>query len=592
MIKVSLIFLALFSSNYFLSQKSEEKTINEWLTENNFIDNNDYLYHTSIRKSTNKMGDSEIEALIKTEKELSNKSLKNMIYENSKELSFIDFNNLEKYYSYTDRKTIQVVCVINKKTVSDYWVKDIERKLENLKSSLSESQITGQLTSSKIEEMLNNTKVIRKEIDRYEQIAFKLNPKMDMSIINLFKTDIDGRINDLNSRMDKTVFNEKLSSARRKINNQDYIGSYIAYKDLQLEYPNNTDVIYGIDEAFNSLIKNYDQRLSQYELNENFDAAIKTLDSIVKLDVELLKKYSTKLNELRKRKFNLLINKIEKLIEYKTISGEQLKNYMSQLNDLKDVDPNKFYKLKASTDKRLLDYEMKMIKSDIYNKNYTKALKEIPILKSSYDRSRKIESFERGIDRKIYKQLKNDLLENRPRLYNIEQSVFLMSPAKNINNYLSNNYNLNLNYSIGIYRRLNIKPKSKLGKFKYSTIGIKFDYLDSKQTFNNNDSLIYERNNTFINYQLSFGIRKFIFIDLGYLSFINNSNSNLYSGSLSFYIPFGYVSFGLNAKYLTDFKENYNLMTGVGIKFNFGLKKKFNSNDKNEIETSILKLKQ
>jgi MFS superfamily sulfate permease-like transporter len=264
MIKISLIFLALFFSNYFLSQKSEEKTINEWLTENNFIDNNDYLYHTSIPKSTNKMGDSEIEALIKTEKELSNKSLKNMIYENSKELSFIDFNNLEKYYSYTDRKTIQVVCVINKKTVSDYWVKDIERKLENLKSSLSESQITGQLTSSKIEEMLNNTKVIRKEIDRYEQIAFKLNPKMDMSIINLFKTDIDGRINDLNSRMDKTVFNEKLSSARRKINNQDYIGSYIAYKDLQLEYPNNTDVIYGIDESFNSLIKNYDQRLSQY----------------------------------------------------------------------------------------------------------------------------------------------------------------------------------------------------------------------------------------------------------------------------------------------------------------------------------------
>jgi len=592
MIKIPLIFLVLFFSNHYLSQKSEQKTVNEWLIENNFFENKDYLYYTSIPKPANKIGDIELEALLKTEKELSKKLLKNMINENSKELSFIDFNNLEKYYSSSNRKTIQVVCVINKKTVSDYWVKDIERKLENLKLSLSESQITGRLNSSKIEEMLNNTRVKRKEIDRYEQIAFKLYPMMDMSIINLFKSDIDGRINDLNSRMDKTVFNEKLTSARRKTYNQDYIGSYIAFKDLQLEYPNNADVLYGIEESYGSLIKNYDNRLSQYELNENFDAAIKTLDTIVKLDIELLKKYSTTLNNLRKRKFDLLVNKVEKLIQYKTISGEQLKNYMSQLEQLKDVDPNKFNKLKASTDNRLLDYEMKLIKSDVYNKNYSKALIEIPILKSNYDKTRKIESFEKKIDTKIYKHYKNDLLENRPRLYNLEPSLFLMSPPIHIDNDQINNYNSNLNYSIGIYRRFNIKPKNNLRKYKYSTIGFKFDYLDSKQTFNMNDSSIFERNNTFMNYQLSIGIRKFIFIDLGYLSFTDKSYSSLYSGALSFYIPFGYFSLGINAKYLTDFKQTYNLMTGMGIKFNFGLKKKFNSNDKNEIQTSILKLKQ
>jgi hypothetical protein len=33
-------------------------------------------------------------------------------------------------------------------------------------------------------------------------------------------------------------------------------------------------------------------------------------------------------------------------------------------------------------------------------------------------------------------------------------------------------------------------------------------------------------------------------------------------------------------------------MTGAGIKLNFGFKKKYNSEDKNEIQTSILKLKQ
>lgn len=519
--------------------------------------------------------------------------MKNKISENSKELSFIDFNNLEKYFIELDKKTIQVVCVINKKEVSDFWVKDIERKLDNLKLSLSENQISGKLTSAKIQEMLNNTIVIRKEIDRYEQIAFKLNPKMRMEVINLVKSDIDGRINDLNSRMDNTILIEKLKSVKIKKNKQDYLGAYVSYKDLQLEYPNNTDVISGIEESFNTLIKIYDYRMSQYELNENYDAAIKTVDSLVKLDIELVKKYSTKLDELRKRKFNLLSEKIEKLLAYKSVSGEQLKKYIVELKELKDVDSERFNKLNANSESRLLEYDIKLIKSDIYNKNYEKALSEIPLLKITYERSKKIESFEKEIDRKIYHHFKKELLQGRPRLYNLEPGLFaVIPPFDSKTNQNINYYNLNFNYSLGVYRRFGIKEKEETGKFQYSSVGIKFEYLDSKQSFNVNDSSAYGRNSSFVNPQLSLGIRKCLYLDLGYLVYSNNIKPSLYNGAISFYIPFGYFSLGLNVKYLTDFKQTNLIMPGAGIKLNFGFVKKFNSNDKNELRTTILKLKQ
>jgi hypothetical protein len=575
-----------------LSQKNEEKPINDWLKDNNYFENSDYLYFITLPKSTNKMEDNEIKALEGNEKEIAKKGVKNLISENLKDLSFVDFNNLEKYYFEYDRKTLQVVCVINKKDISDYWVKDIVRKFINLKSSLSESQISGQLTSSKIEELLSTTRVSRKEIDQYEQIAFKLNPQMDMSEINLFKTDIDGRINDLNSRMDKTILIEKLKSAQRKLNNQDYKAAYLAFKDLKMEYPNNVEVLNGIENSYTTLIKTYDYKISQYELNEDFDAAINTLDTLVSLDIDLVKKYSSKLDDLRKRKFYVICEKTEKLLSYKIVSSDQVKNYLLQLKELKDIDPNRYNAIKSRTYKRLLDYDLKLIRSDVYNKKYAKALSGIPVIKSTYDQSKKIESFEKEIDRKIYRFLKKDLTLTRPRLYSFEPSVFIMLPPTEINTPISNYYNLNLNYSLGIYRRLAIKPKKKVGNFKYSSIGLKLDYLDSKQTFNVNNDSIYPRNNTFFNAQLSVGIRKFLYFDLGYLSYNNNLTPNLYTGSISIYLPFGYFSIGVNAKYLTDFKQTSLLMTGAGVKLNFGLKKKFNSNDKNEIETTILKLKQ
>ncbi len=588
MFKLFILFLFIIFPFFVFSQKNDEKTINSWLKENNYLENPDYLYFTTLSKSTR--GDVEVEALIKIEKELAKIGVKNMISDNLKDLNFIDFSNLEKYFIESDRKYISVVCVINKREVSDYWTRDIVRKLENLKLSLSESQISVNMTSAQIEEMLSNTRITRKEIDRYEQIAFRLNPKIDMSEINLFKTDIDGKINNLNSRKGETILTEKLKNAQRKRNNQDYMGALTAFKDLKLEYPNNNEVLTGIEESFGTLIKVYDLRIAQFEINENYASALKTVDSLINLDIDLFKKYSSKLEDLRKKNFYLTCDKTEKLLRYKTVSSEQLKNYLVQLKELKDIEPSKYYKLKSNTDRRLLDYDLRITRSEVYNKRYENALSQIPIIKSNYDLSRRIEWFEREIDRKIYRSLKKDFLISRPRLYNIEPSVFLMSPANVISKNINNFNNLNFNYSLGVYRRLGIKPKNKTGNFKYTLLGLKFDYLDSKQTINVNST--YARNNSFFNPQLSLGVRKFIYIDLGYLFFNNNSNPSLFSSSISLYLPLGYFSVGLETKYLTDFKQTRLLMSGVGIKFNFGFKKKYNADDKNEIQTSILKLKQ
>ena len=137
MFKYSLFIISVFFIQFSFSQKTEDKTINEWLKENNYLDNQDYLYSSTLPKSTFKLGENEKELLVKSEKEIAKKAVKNLISENLKDLSLIDFNNLEKYYTESDRKSIQVLCIINKKEVSDYLVQTIVRKFENLIEKIS-----------------------------------------------------------------------------------------------------------------------------------------------------------------------------------------------------------------------------------------------------------------------------------------------------------------------------------------------------------------------------------------------------------------------------------------------------------------------
>ena len=78
------LFLLAFSTFSF-SQKNEEQTIDNWLLENNYTEP-DYLITISSPKPTNKLGDSQIETLKLSEKELIKKALKNKISEKIKSI--------------------------------------------------------------------------------------------------------------------------------------------------------------------------------------------------------------------------------------------------------------------------------------------------------------------------------------------------------------------------------------------------------------------------------------------------------------------------------------------------------------------------
>jgi hypothetical protein len=64
-----------------------------------------------------------------------------------------------------------------------------------------------------------------------------------------------------------------------------------------------------------------------------------------------------------------------------------------------------------------------------------------------------------------------------------------------------------------------------------------------------------------------------------------------FTGALSLYIPINFMSIGITSKYITDFSGITNFSVGYGMKLNLGFSKKFTSEDKKEIQTKIMKIK-
>jgi hypothetical protein len=151
--------------------------------------------------------------------------------------------------------------------------------------------------------------------------------------------------------------------------------------------------------------------------------------------------------------------------------------------------------------------------------------------------------------------------------------------------------NISMEYGLGIYKRVGLKKKSAK-RYAFSIIGLKYIYLDAKNTFNKDNSQTISLSN-YHNPQISFGYRKTLYFDIGVISsnFSKVLTPEAYQGSLSFYLPMNFVSIGINSKIITDFKSNSRYQIGAGIKLNFGFNKKFNRLDKEELNTRILKFK-
>lgn len=534
------------------------------------------------------------ELLIKSKKEFAKAELVKLLQNNlNKELSYlIDLNNLEQYYVEEDKKTFKVICVVNKKALSEYWTKDLSRRYQNLKYSLSESQIETNLKPGQISSMLKTSNKTLEELKYLEDVLSRIDPDVDLLLINGFKSDINANINRLNNSLDKSAVNDKIKQANLKLTSQKYFDAFVAFKNLSLDYPDNIDISKSVDDSKKLAIKYYEGKLQKYESEENYSKALKIIDSIALIDVNLLDAYSDKSKEYRKKEFMAVESKIDKLLSYKKVNAEQLRTLINELKVYKDADIKKYESLYAKSEEKLIDYDFKLIRSDVYNKKYSDALARIPSLKYNYSKNKKIDKVENYVENKMYSNFKKDLLLKRPYRFNLELTFLSMSPLllqDQFDTYTMTN--LSMQYGVGLYKRISIKQKSS-NKYSYSTIGLKYNFLDGINTFNI-DSNQPSPALSYHNPQISFGYRKTLYFDFGVISqnFKTITKPEAFEGSFSFYLPINFVSLGLNSKIITDFKTKSRYQIGAGIKLNIGFNKKFNRLDKEELNTRILKFK-
>jgi hypothetical protein len=577
-----------FSFEHYYCQ-TKDLTIDEWKASQGITPTE---YREFISPSFDSKKD--LDLLIKSKKDFAKTELIKILQNNlNNEFSYlIDLNNLEQYYVEQDKKSFRIICVINKKALSDFWTKELRRRYQNLKYTLSESQIETNLKSSQISSMLKSSMKTLEELKYLEDVLSRIDSDVDLLEINGFKSDINANINKLNNSLDKSVVNDKIKQANLKLTNKKYFEAYMAFKSLALDFPDNLDISNSVEDCKKLSIKYYENKLLKYEAEESYSLALNIIDSISLIDANLTEKYSDKAIEYRKFEFLKIESKIEKLLSYKSVSAEQLRPLITELRSFKEVDSKKFESLYSKAEVKLIDYDFKIIRSDVYNKRYSEALSKIPSLKYNYSRNKKIDKLENYVEKKMFTNFKKELLSTRPRRFNIEVSLLSLSPIILVDQFENYSFtNLSMEYGLGIYKRLGTKKKSG-NHYAYSVIGLKYNYLDAQNSFNEDNS----QNITLFSYhnpQISFGYRKTLYFDIGVISsnFNDLLTPQVFQGGFSFYLPMSLVSIGINSKVVTDFKSNSRYQIGAGIKLNLGFNKKFNRLDKEELNTKILKFK-
>jgi hypothetical protein len=287
--------------------------------------------------------------------------------------------------------------------------------------------------------------------------------------------------------------------------------------------------------------------------------------------------------------------KIENLLRYKEKSPTQLRSLMVELSKYKLGNESDFALLKSRVDHVLLPIDIKYARSDVYNKKYREAVQKMNVIKENYTYDKNIEKLEDYLDRKLFVSKKRILLKTKPTWFSIEPSIAMYTSEINLKS-MTDIRNVNPVYGLGFYVKLNNEEKSSIdGKstFRFSQLGVKLDYRDPNYTYLKDTT--FTSNSPYFNSQLSFLYRKTLGLDAGMMSFSNSPGdfSNLYSFTGSIYIPMNYISVGINARFITDFMSTNPLFQmGATLKFNFGVYKSFNSRDKEEIRSQVIKFKE
>jgi hypothetical protein len=300
------------------------------------------------------------------------------------------------------------------------------------------------------------------------------------------------------------------------------------------------------------------------------------------------------LGQTKEEKFVQISEDIENLLKYKDKSPAQLKALVVELKKYSVGNETNFDELKARVDKYILPVEIKLTRSDIYNKNFSVAAKKTKELKVEYPYNKDLDVLEKYLDKKLFSSYKKSMLKTKPSWFSFEPSFALYSLEQNVKGYTGLS-DFCPTYGLGLCVKLKNREKSSSSnrtKFSYSQIGLKLDYRDN--SFVLRQSVSASSIDSYFNSQISFIFRKTLGLDFGILSTSGTSNiNNFYTFTPSFYFPMGWLSLGVHTKIWTDFKSNNPIIQyGASVKFNIGLYKPFTMRNREEIQSQVIKFKE
>jgi hypothetical protein len=294
-------------------------------------------------------------------------------------------------------------------------------------------------------------------------------------------------------------------------------------------------------------------------------------------------------------KFHETSEKIENLLKYKEKSPSQLRTLLSELKNYSLGNEASYNQLKMRVNNYLMPIEIKLARSDVYNRKFKEAVNKMKEIKINYSYDKDIEKLESYIDRKLFLYHKRTMLNHKSSWFSLEPSLSMYTSEVDLKDF-TQVVNLNPVYGLGFYVKFNKNKKissEKRTSFAFSQIGLKVDYRDVNYIVLK-DTSSYFKASPYVNYQLSLLYRKTLGLDAGIVSYLNNGTfTNNYSLTGSFYIPIHFMSIGLNARLITDFKSPVPLFQlGGTLKFNIGVYKPFSLRDREEVKSQVFKFKE
>jgi hypothetical protein len=256
-------------------------------------------------------------------------------------------------------------------------------------------------------------------------------------------------------------------------------------------------------------------------------------------------------------------------------SLEHLTVVHRQLKEFSDVYPERY----KSISEQIISYNLSEriryinVKSKAYD--LQQALASMAILKQEKPQNAMVQELEIKTKTKAQKVLLKNLTEKQVN-YTFEPSISMYTLGKSPSEFaFFNSPGMDVMFSLAGYKTFNLRPSKKIGakqNYVFSQAGLKVDYFYGM-----------------LIPQLSAMFTQTSGIDLGYAFNFSDKQTEVdfYSINIAAYYPIDILSIGLNARILSDFKENHFLHYGISLKYNLKLGPKVSASELKSIENNI-----